>query len=102
MFDCESQLSKRFRDNSQNQARVLLGKMDRIDPLWMERVLPSPKWSFFDLGDSIPSNFFAQAVGMALVVCLLISASSARVTAKAVTLAMQTDEQTEQSGPFSR
>jgi len=50
----------------------------------------------------ILSNFLAQAVGMALIVCLLISASSARVTAKAVTLALQADRQTEQSGPLSR
>lgn len=102
MAEHESQICQRYREASQEKARAILERMDRNDPLWMDRISSPTKKSWFNFTESLIPNFLTQAVSVAVIVCLLISASSARMTVKAVMLTIDAGLQTGQAGAFNR
>jgi len=102
MTDRELQTSQHYRDASRENARRLIEKMDRNDPLWMDRIASSARQSWFDWSESFFASILPQTVCLAVIVCLLISATSTRITLKAATLTMAAGLQTTPTGGFDR
>jgi len=97
MSNADFNRGEQYRESSQKRARAFLEKMDRDDPFWMDRIVPAPAKSLFDWSESIFQSILTQAVCTALILCLLVSASGARVTAKALTLSLASDWQAVES-----
>lgn len=94
MASTDSFIGQRYRDESLEQARKILRQQDCENPNWMEVPLSPPR-NALTWGESFFPNFLVQSVCTAVIVCLLISATTTRLTAKALTLAMETRLQTE-------
>lgn len=96
MAGINSNLYKRLQESSQDQARTVLAQMDQSRPMWMEDCIAPRRKPWFSLGEINGWELMMQSACLAVIVCLWISASSIRLTADALSLAIKTDLQSEQ------
>ncbi|MGC9328473.1 MAG: hypothetical protein ACP5I1_12630 [Candidatus Hinthialibacter sp.] len=96
MTGVDSKLFTRLREASQNQARTALMQWDQNRPSWMEDCVMPRRKPWFSLGEINEWEWMMQTACLAVIVCLWISASSARLTADALSLVIQTDPLIEQ------
>ncbi|MBN2329161.1 MAG: hypothetical protein JXR73_18625 [Candidatus Omnitrophica bacterium] len=96
MAGIDSNLYKRLREDSQDQARTVLMHMDQRRPSWVEDCIAPRRKPWFSFGKINGLELMTQTACLAVIVCLWISASSVRLTADAVSLAIKTDLQSEQ------